>query len=241
MVVLIDFGGRAKLGPIFGGYSSQDENGHGTHVAGIIASDRYGVAKKARIISVKVMGGEPVSGYMSDFISGLEYVYKSAQRSNKQGRRSVVNISMNSPGRLKPVSDALAKIKNDVVLVVAAGNNAQALKNFSPANSPDVITVASSNISDQQVSLSNWGKGVDIFAPGEKITSLGFWNPNSYAITSGTSMAAAHVSGLAATFLTSHKYTTAQMRNKLIKYALKGVLSDIYDRMLVISYNCHLS
>ncbi|KAG6887135.1 hypothetical protein C0995_001122 [Termitomyces sp. Mi166 len=73
----------------------------------------------------------------------------------------------------------------------AAGNDAQRVNNVSSAHIQDVITVAASNISDQQASISNWGEGVNIFAPGEKITSLGIQGPD----------AAAHVSGLAATFL----------------------------------------
>ncbi|KAG6901455.1 hypothetical protein C0995_011712 [Termitomyces sp. Mi166 len=183
----------------------------------MLPGKRFGVAKHARIISVKVLDGNPPHGYASDL---LEYAYKSAQKLHRQGRCSVVNISIGLK-KFKPIDDAIAK--------TAAGNDAQAVSNVSSAHSQDVITVAASDISDQKASISNWGEGVNIFAPGEKITSLGIQSQNSYVVSSGTSMAAAHVSGLAANFLTLKDYTTAQMRDELIHYALKGILNNIQD------------
>ncbi|KAG6860280.1 hypothetical protein C0995_013330 [Termitomyces sp. Mi166 len=220
-----DFDGRAKWGATFGEYPDRDETGHGTHVAGIIASKTVGVAKQAHIIAVKVVGGD-------NDIWGLDYVYMLSYASLKLGRRSVVNMSLGYPAS-KPIHDALAKLTNQVVLVAAAGNKAERASILSPANSQSVITVAASNISDCQTSFSNWGRSVNIFAPGENIVSLGIEDSRAFSLSSGTSMAAAHVSGLAAAFLTWKMYTTAQMHNQLAKYALKNVISGIKDRKLM--------
>ncbi|KAG6895372.1 hypothetical protein C0995_012809, partial [Termitomyces sp. Mi166 len=184
-----DFGGRARWGVTFHGQHNKDTNGHGTHVAGIIAGSKFGVAKLANIIAVKVFDDNmytraSIMCIDFNFEAGLEYAYTSAQAS---GRHSVVNLC-SSTEAYKPLDKAVARMTNDVVIVVSAGNEGSKASHRSPGRSPYVITVAASNIFDRQTSISNWGKAVDILAPGEKIMSLDIHGRHSTAIGSGTSM-----------------------------------------------------
>ncbi|KAG6859982.1 hypothetical protein C0995_000966 [Termitomyces sp. Mi166 len=120
---------------------------------------------------------------LRDVIAGLEWAHKQIKAS---GRRSVVllNIIFN---RIVPIYDDVLT-DDDIPVVVAAGNMANKTSYFSPACVPSAITVAASNISDQQASLSNYGDAVDIFAPGEDIVSTGIASTTATTIYTGTSM-----------------------------------------------------
>ncbi|KAG6886911.1 hypothetical protein C0995_003353, partial [Termitomyces sp. Mi166 len=172
-----DFGGHAKWGKTFHGYPNMDDNGHGTHCAGLAAGTTYGVAKHANIIAVKVLD--------KNLIYGLEYVQESAKAS---GHPSIVSASL-TWAPFPPLDEAVAKlIAENILLVTAAGNGAKDASLFSPGHAPTAITVAASNITDQQTSWSNYGPAVALFAPGENIVSTWIGKRKATQVRSGTSM-----------------------------------------------------
>ncbi|KAG6872047.1 hypothetical protein C0995_013599 [Termitomyces sp. Mi166 len=179
-----DFGGRARWGKTFGGYPDIDDNGHGTHCAGIAAGNTYGVAKHANIIAVKVID-KNLYGWVSDMIDGLDYVQESVKAS---GNPSIVSASLTWEAFL-PLDQAVAKLTaENILLIAAAGNYATDASLFSPGRAPSAITVAASNITDYQTAMSNYGPAVDLFAPGEDIVSTWIGNEKATKVASGTSM-----------------------------------------------------
>lgn len=195
-----DFGGRASYGfnAIDGSDKAEDDNGHGTHVSGTIAGEKHGVAKKAKIVAVKVLDGQG-SGTTEQVVAGIDWVTK-----NHKGP-SVANMSLG--GGVDEALDAAVKkaIDSGVTFGVAAGNESSDAGQSSPARVKEAITVASSTNKDEQSDFSNFGKVVDLYAPGSDITSD--WNNSDDATKtiSGTSMATPHVVGAAAVYLAGHK------------------------------------
>ncbi|MET8204760.1 S8 family serine peptidase [Streptomyces sp. NPDC005373] len=198
-----DFGGRATSGfdAIDNDDNADDGNGHGTHVAGTIAGEAHGVAKKAKIVAVRVLDNEG-SGTTEQVVAGIDWVTK-----NHQGP-SVANMSLGG-GADEALDAAVQKaIASGVTFAVAAGNESADASAGSPARVKEAITVASSTKDDKQSDFSNYGSVVDIYAPGSDITSD--WNTGDDATNtiSGTSMATPHVVGAAAVYLGGHKDAT---------------------------------
>ncbi|MFF3314159.1 S8 family serine peptidase [Streptomyces sp. NPDC003035] len=198
-----DFGGRAADGfdAIDNDNTAQDGNGHGTHVAGTIAGEAHGVAKKAKIVGVRVLD-DSGSGTTEQVVAGIDWVTK-----NHQGP-SVANMSLG--GGADPALDEAVKkaIAAGVTFGVAAGNESSDAGQGSPSRVQEAITVASSTEDDQQSSFSNFGSVVDLYAPGSEITSA--WNDSDTGTKtiSGTSMATPHVVGAAAVYLAAHPGAT---------------------------------
>ncbi|KAG9096267.1 subtilisin-like serine protease [Ceratobasidium sp. 370] len=225
----VDFSGRARWGATFGPYKNADGHGHGTHIAGTIAGKRYGVAKAASIIAVKVLGDNN-SGWNSDQIAGINWAVKQALATR---RPSVLSISIGSgpdPAVDRAVTNAVAL---GIHVVVSAGNDNKDARNFSPARAPAVITVGATNINDGRwvwsgTSGSNWGPGVDIWAPGEYITSTWIGSTIATNRITGTSMATPHVSGLIAYLLAVEgRRTPANMLARIKQLAPDGILAGI--------------
>ncbi|MFG2139755.1 S8 family peptidase [Streptomyces sp. NPDC048650] len=195
-----DFGGRASYGfnAIDNSDKAEDDNGHGTHVSGTIAGEAHGVAKKAKIVGVKVLDGQG-SGTTEQVVAGIDWVTK-----NHKGP-SVANMSLG--GGADEALDAAVKkaVDSGVTFGVAAGNESTDAGQGSPARVKEAITVASSTDKDEQSDFSNYGSVVDLYAPGSDITSD--WNNSDDATKtiSGTSMATPHVVGAAAVYLAGHK------------------------------------
>lgn len=200
--------GRAKWGKTIPDDPDKDLNGHGSHVAGTIASRTYGVAKNATIIAVKVLGAGG-SGTMSDVVAGVVWAAEAAAtkardeaaKKDSKHKGSVANMSLgggNSPSLDQAVN---AAVDTGLHFAVAAGNDNRDACTFSPAAAKKPITVGASTIQDERAYFSNHGKCVDIFAPGLNIKSI--WNTGSKSVNtiSGTSMASPHIAGLAAYFL----------------------------------------
>ncbi|KAJ6255803.1 cuticle-degrading serine protease [Drechslerella dactyloides] len=205
--------------------SDSDGNGHGTHCAGTIAGNTYGVAKKAKIVAVKVLsaGG---SGSTSGVINGMNWVAK-----NAAPNRSVASMSLGG-GKSTTINAAVDGMFNaGVVVVVAAGNENQDAANVSPASAPNAITVGAIDNKNKRASFSNYGKLVDVFAPGVDVISA--WKDSDGATKqiSGTSMACPHVAGLAAYYISeasavedAEAATPAQISETISKKATGGQL-----------------
>lgn len=222
-----DFGGRAVHGVSFTGEEhGSDQNGHGTHVAGTIGSNTYGVAKQVSLVGVQVLGAQG-NGYMSWVIKGLEWVCN-AHKQTEDGK-CVVNLSL-SGGLYQTLNNAANElVACGCTVAVAAGNDGSNACYESPASATDVVTVGASDNADSRAYFSNFGACVDIFAPGVYITST--WIGSKYAINtiSGTSMASPHVAGAAAKVLSASgsSLDTDEVKEELLLDASAGYLSDI--------------
>ncbi len=175
--------------------SANDDNGHGTHVAGVIAATDneigvIGVAPEADLYAIKVLNRQG-KGYLSDVIEGLDW----AISNNLQ----VVNMSFGSSSGNDAFREAIIRTyQAGLVMVAAAGNNYSGAVSF-PAAYPEVIAVSATDVSNNLASFSSVGPEIDFSAPGVSIFST--YKNESYATLSGTSMAAPHVSGAAAVVL----------------------------------------
>lgn len=205
-----EFEGRAKWGKTFvKDEGHTDLKGHGTHVAGTIASRRYGVAKKASIIAVKTHNAQG-RGATSRDIAGVEWAVNDARRLNsKRGHKGTVfNLSLGG-GRSRAMEDVVNNaVRAGMHVVTAAGNDNVDACTHSPASASLPITVAASTKDDTLAGYSNYGRCVDVIAPGSAVLSTGINGRDSTAIKSGTSMATPHVSGLVAHFLSIYPHRT---------------------------------
>jgi len=178
----------------FAGTSPKDENGHGTHVAGIIAAKDndigvIGVAAGATVVAVRVLDRRG-SGTTSGVIAGCDYVAGVAKSVD------VANMSLGG-GVSTSLDNAVMAMSVKVRVALAAGNESDNANNHSPArvNGPNIFTVSAMGTSDKWASFSNYGNPpIDYCAPGVGIYSC--YKGGAYATMSGTSMAAPHVAGL---------------------------------------------
>ena len=207
-----DFGGRARAGytAIADGNGTNDCHGHGTHVAATAAGAKYGIAKAASVVPVRVLGCNG-SGTMSGVLAGLDWVAVNAVRP------AVVNMSLGG-GLSYTLDRAVANVvSRGITVAVAAGNSNVDACNSSPAREPSAISVGATASNDARASYSNWGRCLDIFAPGSSITSAGIYSNTSVTTMSGTSMAAPHVAGNVALLLQSQPSLIPSQVAQLIK------------------------
>lgn len=206
-----DFGSRRKAGyyvpntnpttPSAGEAltSSDDCNGHGTHVAGIIGGTAYGVAKAVDLVPVRVFGCTG-STTIEAIVAGINWVTSN----HAANAPAVANMSLRSGASTVLDTAVQALIDDGVTVVVASGNDASNSCNYSPARVPAAITVNASDSADAAASFTNYGACSDLYAPGVDITSD--WNTSTTATStlSGTSMASPHVAGAVARYLQAH-------------------------------------
>ncbi|WP_243109349.1 S8 family peptidase [Anaerophilus nitritogenes] len=214
-----------------------DDDGHGTHVAGIAAGNGYanekyrGVAPDASIIGVKVLD-ETGSGSTSDILAGVQWVVDNKDKYNIK----VMNMSLGSPADKVYHQDPLAKaaasaVSKGLTVVTAAGNsgpNSQSIT--SPGNSPSVITVGAADDNrttsyedDFVANFSSRGPAIggiskpDMVAPGVDIISLSNKGHSAYVTHSGTSMASPMVAGTATLMYEKNpKLSPSQVKEKLL-------------------------
>jgi subtilisin family serine protease len=216
-----DLRGRVARGyDATGGGSTEDCNGHGTHVAGTAAGTTYGVAKRATVVPVRVLGCNG-SGSTSGIIAGLNWA------ANNRNGPAVANLSLGG-GVSQALDDAVARATASGLTVVAAAGNSNAdACGSSPARARSAITVGATSSNDARSSFSNFGSCVDIFAPGSQITSA--WHTGSTATNtiSGTSMAAPHVAGAVAVRLSADRGATpARVTEAILGASTPGVVSN---------------
>lgn len=233
----VEFGGRAHSGfdAVGDGYGTDDCAGHGTHVAGTIGSDTYGVAKQVNLYAVRVLdcyGG----GTYSSVLAGVDWV------TANQIKPAVVNMSLGGlPG--SAVDTAIRNsIASGITYVVSAGNSAWDACYQSPAFIPQAITVGATDSNDVGAYFTNYGTCVDLFAPGVDVLST--WNASDVATTtlSGTSMSAPHVAGVAALLLESDPTITPSEASSIIVNSatpdhLTAIGPNSPNRLLYTNFN----
>jgi serine protease len=173
--------------------SCQDTIGHGTYVAGIAAGENYGVAKKANVLAVKIYD-DRMGGSISTALAGLDYVLH--QKKTRPQQPMVINFSL-SAKRSDLLNHAVQTLVDaGVVVVVSAGNRASDSCQYSPASAIGAaIVVSAVDYQDAKATYANAGECVTVYAPGHQIPSAWIRDRNDKAFLSGTSAAAAHMTG----------------------------------------------
>ncbi|KAK6893774.1 Subtilase-type proteinase RRT12 [Candida tropicalis] len=216
-----EFEGRASAGHDFTNEGSGDSNGHGTHVAGLIGSSTYGVAKNVRIIEVKALNSKG-AGSLSTILAAIDFAVNHRLDS---GRKGVANLSLGAYKNHilnKAIEQAT---RTGLVFVVAAGNSNINACLTSPASSKFAITVgAIDDYNDSVTAFSNWGECVDIFASGAYVRSVDAKNHDKTQVLSGTSMASPIVTGMVANLL-SQGVEPCDVKASLIRMAAKNKIT----------------
>jgi subtilisin family serine protease len=218
-----EFGGRVEQGVNFAdsNHDTSDLNGHGTHIAGIIGSKTYGIAKGVQLVPVRVLDKEG-GGTPENIIAGIEWVTKNA----RQPAVAVLGIGGIPNDKLDAAIRALAAV---VPVAVPAGGESADASEFSPARVPEALTVGASDILDRAALTSNYGSVVDLYAPGVEVPSPAPDGPGA-GVLSGTSIAAAHVTGAAALYRALHPGATApEVAKALVDNATRGALTGVPD------------
>ncbi|MEP6622416.1 MAG: S8 family serine peptidase [bacterium] len=217
-----EYAGRAFPGidEITPGGNASDCFGHGTSVAGLVGGTTYGVAKRVRMVSVRVLDctGHNLN---SSIIAGVDWV--TANRTLP----AVANMSIQG-GFSSALNQAIQNsIARGVTFAVAAGNHAADACTESPGSTPGAIAAGATDITDGFASFSDFGSCVALNAPGANITTSAFDSSNSAITTgSGTSFSAPHVAGAAALYLQLNPSATpAQVRAALISNATPNVVA----------------
>ncbi|KAI8331960.1 peptidase S8/S53 domain-containing protein [Chlamydoabsidia padenii] len=244
----MDFGNRASWG--YSAISKDDDSitqiggGHGTHVAGIIGGKEHGVAKNVDLVSVQVLAKNG-RGAVSSLLSGIQWVTQDAM---KYPKKSIVNMSLGIPS-IAPSANTLdqaitAAAQSGLPIIVAAGNTASDACDVVPAGNPNVYTVANADKTDTLDYRSCYGKCVAITAPGVNVESDYIGGKNATAVMSGTSMAAPHVTGIAALILQelddpSPKSLFAALTSMATKGAVKKNRPDTVNLLAYNDVNQH--
>lgn len=243
-----EFGGRAHLGADFvgpkdsGDCFSEGGIGHGTFVAGIIGGARYGVAPKAELVRVQGIlceseGGSSPAAAEAAVVKSVKWVTSHAQKP------AVVNMSLNFDHRSAAVESAVKKMVDaGIPTVVSAGNFHDDACKHSPAGVPGTIVVAASTSNDRAWSDggsygSGYGRCVDLYAPGQKVTAALAGGGTTTENDGATSWAAPHATGVIALYLSAHPHATAHevhvwLDHTATRGVVRGVRSDTPNRLL---------
>ncbi|KAL0091903.1 serine protease thp 1 [Phycomyces blakesleeanus] len=235
-----DFDGRASFGVnLLNCSSEEDTNGHGTHSAGIIGGKVYGVAKRAKLVSVKILDEDGI-GTLSNAIAGINWVFKNHAFGVRRSlsRKWIYKGAVATLNFITTKSTALNQAVDEgaykgISIVVPAGNNMGNACNYSPSSAKNCITVSASTYYDHDTRPSNFGECVDIYAPGQNILSAWNTDMNSKKVLSGTSTAASHVAGLAAyyTSMVEGQSTPEYIKRKIIYTSTPDIIRvDLVSR-----------
>jgi subtilisin family serine protease len=217
-----------------------DCNGHGSHVAGIIGGKTFGVAKKVRLFSVRVLNCQG-TGTWSDVINGVNFVTWHRAQPAQQGTPAVANMSLGGEANRAVDVAVRNSIRAGVTYVVAAGNGNTDASAYSPAGVSEAITVGATDQNDARAEFSNFGPKLDVFAPGVHIPSAWIGGDLMFATASGTSMASPHVAGVVALYLQEHRTASpAVVRSALVSNSTAGIIrnpgQESPNRLLFTNY-----
>jgi subtilisin family serine protease len=202
----VEFAGRVGDGFSATGDGVADDNGHGTHVAATVGGSEFGIAKSVTLHPVRVLVRG--SGTDSQVIAGVDWVTRHVQQNRWP---AVANMSLG--GGVSPALDRAVcrSIGAGITYAVAAGNENQDACGSSPARIAQALGTGATNRSDERAFFSNTGSCVDIFAPGQDITSAKVGGGSQ--VFSGTSMASPHVAGVAALCVQANPSATPEAIN----------------------------
>lgn len=243
-----EFGGRGHLGADFvgpkdsGDCFNEEGTGHGTFVAGIIGGAKYGVAPKADLVRVQGIvcesdgGGSPAAAEAA-VVKSVKWVTAHAKKP------AVVNMSLNLDHRSPALESAVKKMVDaGIPTVVAAGNFHDDACKHSPAGVPGTIVVAAATANDRPWNDggsygSGYGRCVDLYAPGQKVTAALAGGGKVTQNDGATSWAAPHATGVIALYLSAHPHATANQVHVWLDHTathgvLHGVRSDTPNRLL---------
>ncbi|EUC60833.1 peptidase S8 family protein [Rhizoctonia solani AG-3 Rhs1AP] len=204
------FGGRATVGKNWIIVESdQDENGHGTHTAGTAACSEYGGAGGAEVLGLKgeadtcsIVLNKKGSGTLSDVMDGVNWAFNDFKNGNKV---AIATMSLGSQDTRPTPLDQMVQhaIAGGLHFTVAAGNEGLDAQTVSPAHVEEVNTIGAvdSNKGNEQAVFSNYGKWIDVWAPGVNVKSAWIGQPDAENSISGTSMATPYVAGILAVAL----------------------------------------
>ncbi|RLV93547.1 Subtilase-type proteinase RRT12 [Spathaspora sp. JA1] len=213
-----EFQNRASSGIDLTGEGSGDVNGHGTHVAGLIGSVTFGVAKNVNLVEIKALNVRG-AGSLSNILQAIEFAVNHCKSS---GKRGVANLSLGAYKNTILNNMIEEAVKTGLVVVVAAGNSNTNACLTSPASSKYAITVgAIDDYNDSITHFSNWGECVDVFASGYMVSSLNAHDFEKSSVLSGTSMAAPIISGLVANLL-SEGIEPQDVKKRIIRMSTKN-------------------
>jgi subtilisin family serine protease len=220
----VDFGGRATFG--FDGVDGtglvDDCNGHGTHVAGTVGGNTWGVAKGVNLVAVRVLDCAGV-GLNSWVIAGVNWV----TGNHGAGQPAVANMSLGGGASAALDQAVQNSIADGVSYAVAAGNETEDACTGSPSRVAAAMTIGATDNTDRKASFSDFGSCVDWFAPGVGITSAWFLTNTSTNTISGTSMATPHTAGVAAQYLQGTPGASpATVRTALFNLTTKSIVTS---------------
>ena len=218
-----EFGGRASkdFDSIGDGMNGEDCYGHGTHVAGTIGGATYGIAKSVRLHAVRVLDCDGY-GTVATVLAGMDWV------ANNRELPAVVNMSIGGDASASLDTAVNNLISLNITVVAASGNSSDNACNYSPARVPDAITVGATDSEDWRASFSNYGICLDLFAPGDSIMSAWIGSDTATQLSSGTSMSAPHVAGVAALYLQTHPGASpVTVASAIINGASTDKVSDV--------------
>jgi len=207
------------------GTSYEDQNGHGTHVSGTAAAkDNHsfvvGVAPGADLYAVRVLNAE-ATGEFAQVLAGVDWVTQ--RKKDNPSRPMVANLSLGGYTGTSKYNSLDIGIKNSikagVIYTIAAGNEADNARNYSPAHVKEALIIGAYDAATNEwAGFSNYGSLVDLLAPGVDVLST--FPENSTFRMDGTSMASPHVAGTIALYLSKHpKASASEVKSALIDAA----------------------